>query len=288
MSNIIVDSEQSTTETQVEQEVLQTEGQETQEQYSAGEAEENTAVEETVSIEDSSNIPEKFVGKSVEDIIDSYTNLEKELGRKSQEVGELRKLSDSFLQAEVSRNSSANNLQAEDSNKNETQEEVDFYDDPSKAVNSLIENHPKFREFQQFQAQQQQGVSKEQLEQAHPDYVDIVQDSKFQDWVQESSFRTNLFKEADGYNFEAADELLTHWKERSMIDKTKEVKEQQEAQRKENLKAGKTESRTSTESVASGKEFRRADLIRLKQTDPNRYYDLADEIYQAYQEGRVR
>jgi hypothetical protein len=32
----------------------------------------------------------------------------------------------------------------------------------------------------------------------------------------------------------------------------------------------------------------RADLIRLKMQDPNRYDALSDEIMQAYQEGRVR
>ena len=125
------------------------------------------------------------------------------------------------------------------------------------------------------------------MEKTHPDYIDIVQDSGFQDWVQASKFRTDLFKEADAYNYEAADELLTHWKERSVIDKTAEVKEQQAATRKKALKSSKTESRGSSES-AGKKTYRRADLIRLKATDPQRYADLADEIYNAYAEGRVK
>ena len=37
-------------------------------------------------------IPSKFQGKSVEEIVSSYENLEKELGRKGQEIGELRGL----------------------------------------------------------------------------------------------------------------------------------------------------------------------------------------------------
>ena len=126
------------------------------------------------------------------------------------------------------------------------------------------------------------------MEKTHPDYIDIVHDSGFQDWVQASKFRTDLFKEADAYNYDAADELLTHWKERSVIDKTAEVKEQQEATRKKALKSSKTESRSSAESTAGKKTYRRADLIRLKATDPNRYADLADEIYSAYAEGRVK
>ena len=270
MSNIVVDPDEIS-EDEVENTI------EPEETLEAGEAETQ---------EPAFEVPDKFSGKSVEDIVKSYQNLEQELGRKSQEIGELRNLSDSFLKAEVSRNSSENNLQTENSNNNETEE--DFFEDPNKSVNSLIENHPKFQEFQKFQAQQQANSSKAQLEQTHPDFMDIVQDAGFQDWVQASKFRTNLFQEADAYNYEAADELLTHWKERSMIDKTEEVKEQQEATRKKALKTGKSESKVSSESTAGKKTYRRADLIRLKATDPNRYADLADEIYEAYAEGRVK
>jgi hypothetical protein len=231
-------------------------------------------------------VPDKFSGKSVEDIVKSYQNLEQELGRKSQEIGELRNLSDSFLKAEISRNDTQTSPQVENSNNEGTDD--DFFEDPNKAVNSLIEKHPRFQEFQEFQAKQSQDNSKVQLEQTHPDYIDIVQDSNFQDWVKASKFRVDLFEQADKYNYEAADELLTHWKERSMIDKTAEVQEKQKATRKKNLKAGKTESRVSSESTAGKKVYRRADLIRLKQSDPSRYADLADEIYTAYAEGRVK
>jgi hypothetical protein len=267
MSNIVVDPDEIS-----EDEVENTE-------------EETLEATEVETEKETPEVPDKFANKSVEDIIKSYQNLEQELGRKSQEIGELRQLSDSFLKAEVARSSSGNNLQAENSN---TETEDDFFEDPSKSVNSLIEKHPKFQEFQQFQAQQQAETSKAQLEQAHPDFMDIVQDTGFQNWVQSSKFRTDLFQQADAYNYEAADELLTHWKERSMIDKTAEVKEQQKATRKKALKTGKSESKVSSESTAGKKTYRRADLIRLKATDPNRYADLADEIYAAYAEGRVK
>jgi len=272
MSSIVVDPEEISEDVEVENTVEPDETPETLEAESD--------IEPT-----SPDIPDKFEGKSVEDIVKSYQNLEQELGRKSQEIGELRALSDSFLKAEISRNDGQTSVQKENS---ETDDNDDFYEDPSKAVNSLIENHPKFKEFQEFQARQSQDTSKAHLEQTHPDYVDIVQDSNFQDWVKASKFRTDLFQAADAYNYDAADELLTHWKERSMIDKTAEVKKQQEQKRKRSLKAGKTESRVSSESTAGKKTYRRADLIRLKQSDPNRYADLSDEIYNAYAEGRVK
>lgn len=233
---------------------------------------------------ESSEIPSKFAGKSTEEIIDSYTNLEKELGRKAQEVGELRKLSDSFLQAEVARTKQ----NPQDNTPLETKDnDVDFFDDPNKAVNNMIENHPKFQEFQQFQAQQAQAGAEARLKQTHPDFTDVIKDTAFQEWVQDSPIRMQMFQAADAYNFDAANELLTNWKDRSMISKTQQVKEKAEVERKEALKAGTAESRTSSGSSKGGKTYRRADLIRLKMENPSRYESLQDEIYSAYAEGRV-
>ena len=231
-----------------------------------------------------SSVPSKFANKSTEEIIDSYTNLEKELGRKAQEVGELRKLSDSFLQAEVAR---TNNPQNNTPLETEDNAEVDFFDDPTRSVNEMIEKHPRFQEFQQFQAQQAQAGAKAQLEQKHPDFTDVVQDKGFQEWVQDSPIRMQMFQAADSYNFDAANELLSNWKDRSMISKTQEVKQQAETNRKDALKAGSTESRSSSASSAGGKTYRRADLIRLKMENPSRYESLEDDIFAAYADGRV-
>ena len=97
-----------------------------------------------------------------------------------------------------------------------------------------------------------------------------------------------MYKEADSYDFDAANELLTNWKERQMISKTKEVNESKKTKRDVAMKTGEGVSRASGESTAGKKIYRRADLIRLKQTDPQRYQSLADEIYEAYAEGRVK
>ena len=39
---------------------------------------------------------------------------------------------------------------------------------------------------------------------------------------------------------------------------------------------------------SSRKVYRRADLIKLKMTDPQRYEDMQPEIMAAYSEGRVK
>ena len=103
MSSIVVDPEEISADTEVEDTVEPDETPETLEAESD--------IEPT-----SSDIPDKFAGKSVEDIVKSYQNLEQELGRKSQEIGELRQLSDSFLKAEISRNDTQTSPQTENSN----------------------------------------------------------------------------------------------------------------------------------------------------------------------------
>jgi hypothetical protein len=274
-NNIVVDAEATTAETPVVPVVPEV-------TPTTDVVENNNVTAEVVNTTEAvAEIPAKFAGKTSEEIIDSYQNLEKELGRKAQEVGELRKLSDSFLQAQLQSNEQ--NLQ---NNQTEVAEPVDFFDNPDQAVNQAIENHPKFKEFQRYQTAQVQSSAKAQLETKHPDFSEIVQDAQFQEWVGESKIRQQLFQSADKYNYDAADELLNNWKDRSMINKTQEVEKQASDDRKKALTAGATESRSSAGSTG-GDKFKRADLIRMKLTDPGKYESMQDDIYKAYAEGRV-
>tara|TARA_R110000824_G_scaffold14869_1_gene62970 strand:+ start:4437 stop:5234 length:798 start_codon:yes stop_codon:yes gene_type:complete len=244
-------------------------------------------IEETPQVEQSQDeqeesLPSKFQGKSMGDIVSSYENLEKELGRKGQEIGELRKLTDGILQQQLTTNQ--NGTQAQEIQ----EEEVDFFDDPNSAVNKAIENHPQFREFKEQQAKQREAVTTQQLKTAHPDYLDIVGDSKFQEWVKASPIRTQLYVSAHNYDLNSANELLGNWKERSLISNTAVAEAAKEGKRTEAMKNGKGVSRTSSESVAGKKVYRRADLIRLRTNEPDRYEALQDEILSAYSEGRVK
>ena len=240
------------------------------------------AVEEEVKEEEiqaqEQELPKKFQGKSEYEIAEAYENLEKELGRKGQEIGELRKLTDSYLQSQI-------NQQGQTTT---PAEDVDFYDNPEQAVRQIIDNHPRFREFAEQNQKQQASMTAQQLEKAHPDFQKVVGDGEFQEWVNGSKIRQRMYKDADSYDFDSADELLTTWKERQMISKTQEVNADKKSKRAVAMKTGEGVSRASGESTAGKKIYRRADLIRLKTTDPTRYDNLADEIYQAYAEGRVK
>ena len=225
-------------------------------------------------------VPSKFQGKSVEDIVNSYSELEKELGRKGQEIGELRKLSDDFLKTQIQANQQNNTAIKE--------EEPDFYEDPQAAIRREIDNHPKIKEAERFNEDNRQKAAQRELSQKHPDAKATVESPEFQEWISQSKIRQRLFRDANAYDMDSAEELLSTWKERKMISKTQEVEDSQKQSKAKALQSGKAESRSSGDSVGGKKIYRRSDLVRLKMTDPDRYESLGSEIYQAYSEGRVK
>ncbi len=125
------------------------------------------------------------------------------------------------------------------------------------------------------------------LEAKHPDMKDILSNSKFVDWIKASKIRTQLFAQADrNYDYEAADELFSNWKDRQ--EKVNQTADNEKQQRKDAIKAASTGNARGSGEKSSKKIYRRSDIIKLMKDDPERYLALSDEIMQAYQERRVR
>ena len=227
--------------------------------------------------------PEKYAGKSLEEVITMHQNVEKAFGKQGQEVGEQRQMIQQLV------NSQSKDSQATESIEEAVSFEDSFYDDPAKAVNSAIENHPDIIKAKEVNFKSAQKANLSQLEAAHPDFMDVVGDSNFQKWVGESGIRTELFRKADAnYDFDSANELLGTWKQISMIGKTQDVKKAEKVKRDKAMRQTSSETRSSGDSVGGKKMYRRSDLIALQQSDPSRYADLSDEIMSAYSEGRVK
>jgi hypothetical protein len=272
--SIVVD-EAPLTETPIT-ENQEVEAQETQQDY---DIQEETQVEVT---EPESTIPEKYAGKSLEEVIEMHQNAERILGKQGMEVGHQRKLIDSLMAAQQQA------PEATAPKEEPVPFEDQFYADPANAVNSAIEKHPDVVKARETRAMQNQALNQAQLEAAHPDFMDIVESQDFRNWVGASKIRQELFRTADSYDFESANELFTTWKQINMASKTAEVKEKEKVKREKALQKTSSETRSSGDSVGGKKIYRRADLINLQVTDPNRYATLADEIQSAYAEGRVK
>jgi len=226
------------------------------------------------------DVPEKYQGKSVEDLVQMHQELEKFSGKQSTEVGELRKVVDNYIQTQLSDQQAPQQQQQED-------DDVDFFVDPQNAVNRAIDNHPKIKEAQAYTQQAKQQATLSQLKSKHPDMESILQDAKFAEWIKGSKVRTKLFVQADqSYDYDAAHELFSLWKERTqVVQQTANVEKQA---RKNTLKSASTGNARGTAEGSRKKVYRRADIIKLMRTDPERYQSLSDELLKAYAEGRVR
>ncbi len=156
--------------------------------------------------EQQEEIPDKYKGKSTAEIVRMHQEAEKLLGRQSSEVGELRKVVDDYIQTQLDTTTQA---------PQEAEEDIDFFSDPDKAVERAIKNHPSIKAAEAQTQQYKQQTAQAQLQQRHPDMQEILQDGKFVDWIKGSKIRTQLFAQADTqYDYEAADELFSLWKER--------------------------------------------------------------------------
>lgn len=245
---------------------------ETTEQLESQEAEQA----EEVAQED--DLPEKYQGKSLKDIVQMHQEAEKLLGKQSSEVGDLRKVVDEYIQTQLANQAPV---------KQEEDEPVDFFSEPDKAIDKKIENHPMVREAQQQALDYRRQTAMSTLQSKHPDMQEVLNNPEFAKWIEGSKVRTRLFVEADkNYDYDAADELFTLWKERSNVAKQTVAVEQKA--RKQQLKAANTGNMQGTGQKARKKIYRRTDVIRLMKEDPERYMANADEFLQAYAEGRVR
>ena len=106
----------------------------------------------------------------------------------------------------------------------------------------------------------------------------------------ESTPRQDMWVKASNGDFDYADELFTQYKA-VQKPQVKAEKEQSQAVKEQELEAASSVSSGSSqdaEASSSKTIYRRAELVRLKINDPQRYNELQGEIMQAYAEGRVR
>ena len=240
-------------------------------------AEAEAPVEAEVEAPAEEDLPEKYKGKSASDIARMHQELEKRLGQQSSEVGELRRHFDEYVQSNVAQQSAP-----------EVVEEVDFFADPNAAMAKAIDNHPTLRQAQQVAAEMAKSQAIAQLKTAHPDMDNVLNDDGFKEWVRSSPIRRELFQQADAkYDFEAANELITLYKERQgVVAQTAKVEKQH--QKNEVKRASTGTARSNPEGATSKKIYRRRDIIELMNSDPKRYEALLPEIMKAYEEKRVK
>lgn len=243
------------------------------------------------------DMPGELKGKSPEELARMYLSAQSVIGRQGSELGDLRKVADTYLQAhllEAARQKQAPAVKAAE----KQPDEVDFFSDPRNAIAKEIANHPALKQLQgearQLAADQiarRRRDAEVEFTTTHPDAKDVLADPDFRDWIVASPIRKQLLLRAhQQYDLTSANEVFNTWK---ALKGARQIKEQPGTKR---VLAAKVPGKVPTGGNAnprqaggkSQKIYRRADVIRLMESDPDRYNSMADEITQAYVEGRVR
>jgi hypothetical protein len=173
---------------------------------------EQAVADETHNDNGTPTIPEKYQGKSLEEVIDMHMNAEKEIGRQANEVGTYRDLLKSMSDA-----TNANTSQTDTTEDKPVEVSSDeLWDNPTQAIRSVVKDALKeeIAPIQQNQAQAQLQAQVGALLQEHPDAEKIGGDPKFQEFVEKSPYRLmDAQRWVEHRDVDAARRLLSDWKE---------------------------------------------------------------------------
>jgi hypothetical protein len=237
---------------------------------------EDPVVQEETTQEKEDDLPEKYRGKSAKEIAEMHQQAERLIGKQGSEVGELRKVVDDFISTQTLKESQTAETPV-------TSDE--FYENPQKNVNKQIDSHPAIKEAKKAAQEMKRTATLTRLNSEYPDLEATVQDPNFAEWIKSSRVRSELYNRAEvEFDYDSAKELLSNWSDKK--ERVAKVAETSKIDKDNQLKAASVGSKGNNEPV-SKKKYRRSDIIKLMQTDPDKYDALSDEIMLAYQEGRV-
>lgn len=227
--------------------------------------------------DDDEQIPAKFRGKTKREILESYESLEREFGRRNNELGELRKITDDILRAQLSPNEAK--AEAEE----ETLTADDLLNDPVAAIRKVVENDPERKKAREDAAAARQEAALNQFKSDHPDAKDIMATADFQKWLDKVPARAQRFFAADAQlDWNTANEIIATYKEVTHV-----ARETGNAEREQALADVQSPAAASQAGGKKRKLIRRSDIKRLKENNPSRYEAMQDVILLAYREGRV-
>lgn len=205
-----------------------------------------------------------------ETAIKNYQELEKFNSRQAQELGQLRKTADQFIQQP----SQATPIDLDS-----------LLDNPTETINQSLKSNPEIQKLQSELQNIQNQTAVSTLKAKHPDFMDIYQEPSFQNWASENPVRQRLLNDANNYDVESADYLFSEWKSHTSGSK-------KAAEDNVRIEKAKADISKAASEGAGGKSankiYARADLAELKVRNPDKYEAMWPEIHKAYIEKRVR
>ena len=242
-------------------------------------------------------LPDKYKDKSTADVIDMHRNAESALGRRNNELGQYKQLTDKLLDLKRSddlRKGGASEADIEEEPLPELTS-TDMLDNPAESVAKVVDARltSAERKREHREAEAAMSAATADFAEKHPDAGEIAKTPEFIEWVKASPLRRRAAIQAYNKDFTAGSDLLDEYK--ASRSQNSDESSENENTETEQLKAAKNASTVSTSASQkgdgpTGKQYSRLQLIRLKLEDPEAYGDPAfqQEIMAAYVEGRVK
>lgn len=254
----------------------------------AAKANEATTEAEAVAAEPSpeDDIPEKFRGKSMKDLVDAYKNLETELGRKNNEVGMIRKLADELIGVRAIERQTAQENQPKPTPLTADK----LLSDPEDAILGVVREKAlgQQEELASKVASLEERLLTDAFEKKHPGFQQTMVSQEFGSWLQKSDYRRRLGYRASQGDFEAADELFGLYEEYSAAKPAAPEKTAPSARQSTLARSGGSSAGGVIPSADGKKTFTRAELMDMRINRPEEFDQRQDEILAAYREKRVR
>jgi hypothetical protein len=242
----------------------------------------SSAQEERVTIGIPESVISRFDGKSQEEVLRSYAQLERAYSQQGNKMGELRQSFDQYVTLQS---------KSEPAPEYKPVTADDMYEDPENAVARVVERTTgdklKELEVELGKVKTERRVS--EFERKFPNAREIAESDDFAAWIHGSPYRARLAQNADRYDFEAAEELFSLYNDstQSKVDTKATTK------RNKQLRDASLES-SSPESAKLDDVFSRSDIIDAKLAARRGVGDAqtwlkkhAEAIAIAYEEGRV-
>jgi len=230
-------------------------------------------------------LPERFRGKSAEDIAKSYVELEKMNSRQAQDLGEMRKQVDQLVR------------EFEQSKAEPEVEEPlvsidELYASPEQSIEKVVRKviEPTLAEQREEKRQRVLNERIGELDQKYDGWRDVVQGSEFQEWIRETPYRARLAAAADKFDVDAATDLLEQYYD---VKRPSQKRRDNDALRQQQLRDAGLETGGAAYSEPA-ETYSRTDLInkriRAKRGDQEAERWLKanyNAIAAAYEDGRV-
>lgn len=169
-------------------------------------------------VEKSSTIPDKFKGKSVEDMIHIAQNAEKLISRQGAELGQMRRYADELISLKK---------QPTTQTKEEVRQPLNvetLLNDPEKAFNNAVNNSDvaiRAQRAEEAVQRLERKITEQEFVSSHSSFKDDMNNPDFINWTQKNDVRKALGQAAAQENFVAAKNLWDMWEEHKELVGTK-------------------------------------------------------------------